>query len=340
MKKPTIKEVASLANVSIATVSMVVNNRDTKISPATRQKVLEVAEQLNYQPAGAARKAQPAKGPGTIGLVLPSISNPFFTTIARGVEEAAQSMGFAVLVCSTYNNPDQELFYINLLIKKKVDGVLLASIVGDNVYKVLNTHHIKVSAFHKYPKLTGADFFVADSVRGSYMATAHLWDLGHRRIAYVGKNSNRVEGYEAALRERGCYDPELVFVDRKEIDVVIGEGIVDLGFSFTKKLLSCHPDVTGIFAYNDLAALGAMMAVKEAGLKVPGDISVIGYDDISYAAMSDPPLTTVEQPKYERGRDATLALIERINRQREETLHIAYRPKLILRSSTSPPKRD
>jgi LacI family transcriptional regulator len=334
LKKPTIKEIADLAKVSIATVSMVINNRDSKISPATRQKVIEVANRLNYQSLKPIRRPLPGKGPGIIGLVIPSISNPYFASIAQGVEEVAQSMEFGVLVCSTYNKPAQELFYINLLIKKRVDGILLASVVGDNICRILNHHCVRVASFHKYSNLTDADFFVADSVRGSYMATAHLLDLGHRNIAYIGKNTNRVEGYEMALRERGCYDSSLVFVEHKKIDVVIGEEIVDLGFSFTKKVLASHPEVTAIFAYNDLAALGAMMAIKEEGRTIPGDISLIGYDDISYAAMADPPLTTVAQPKYERGRDATLKIIERIHHPREENVFIAYRPKLILRNST------
>lgn len=342
MKKATVRDIARMANVSVATVSLVLNNRDHKISPATRDRVLQAAKSLNYQPS--ATHSLRMHRTGVLGLMIPSITNPYNPMIARGVEEAAMAAGYSVIICNTFYNPRQELQIIELFIQKRVDGIIMAAIPGEAALSLLEKNpEIKNLSFtrHGNVKVKNFDFLIVDNFQGGYMAVEHLLELGHRKIAYVGRSVDRQRGFRQAFTDRGLeLDPNLVLMNETQINVVIGEDVVDLGFSLTKKLLREHPETTAIFAYNDLAAFGAIMAVKEAGLKIPEDISIIGYDNITYAALSDPSLTTVDQPKYERGKDAVATLLARINNLKTDPVDMMYRPRLIIRKSTGPVRKE
>lgn len=334
MKQATIQDIAKICDVSVATVSLILNKPNHKrFSAATVAKVLEAAKTLNYQTAAS---RQPKSG--VIGLMIQSITNPFYPALARGIEDAAQKVGYSVLLCTTYNNHEPEQKYIELLIQKNVDGIILTFHPSEAVTGLLIEHpQIKVVSLIRNTKLKGASFLTVDNIRGGYMAAKHLLDLGHRKIAYIGRNMERLTGFRQAFTENGFnHDPDLVLVDHNEINVVVGEDVIDLGFSLTQKILKDNPEITAIFAHNDLAALGAMAAASEMGYRIPEELSIIGYDDIPFASLARPALTTIEQPKYDRGQDAVEVLYKQITDSQSEPAQIVYRPRLIIRDSTGP----
>lgn len=337
MKPPTIKDIAKLAKVSVATVSFVLNNLDYKITPETKERVLQAAKELHYQPNAIAQSLRTNRS-GIIGLIIPSITNPFYPAIARGVEDAAEAAGYTVFLCNSYNNLVREEKYIQVLLQKRVDGIIIASNLIENAdyTKLIENTPARIVSFARNNRLKNVDFLLVDHIYGGYIATTHLLELGHTKVAYIGRRMKRLKGFENAFAERGLtVDQELIVTTYKNVNGLTGEDYINMGYSVTGKLLSDRPDVTAIVT-NDLSALGAMKAIKEKGLKIPDDISIIGYDDNPFAATTDPPLTTVEQPKYERGKDAVEILLSRIGDSRVRTTEIMYEPKLILRSSTGP----
>lgn len=332
-KTVTVKDIADLAGVSPATVSLVLNN-DQRISEATRNKVKRALKELNYSLNGVAQSLRTKKS-RIIGLIVPSITNPFYPEIASGVEEAAEKAKYSVLLCNSLNNPRREEYYINLLLEKRADGIIFTTYLEDADYSPLNKQtHTKALSLVPNPQLKIADFLLVDQVKGSYEAVSYLISLGHTKIAYIGRQSSRIKGYHQALRDHNLSpDPELCLFLKEPFISSSGEHFVELGHSMIRDLLQKRPDVTGIFAFNDMLALGAINAAKEQGLRIPDDLSIIGYDDNPYARISDPPLTTVKQPKYERGTAAVHLLLERIKNNISESVQTVYPAELIIRKS-------
>lgn len=333
MKRVTTVDIAEKLGVSPATVSLALND-DPRVAAETKRKVKQLANELKYSPNYLASSLRTRKTK-VIGLILPSIANPFYPEIVWGVDQVAKEAGYNVLLCNTSRDPNQETELVRLLIRKQVDGIIFASMhkmIQSVWLEELAKSGIKAVCLNKQTHIPWIDSVSTDFLSGGHLATRHLIELGHRHIAYIGsKTSNRRAGYEKALQEAGIpVDPEIIRLF-PNTDYQLDE----LTYCITRDLLRKHPEVTGIFAYNDLAAVGVIRAIKEHGLIIPRAISVIGFDDLFFARLTDPPLTTVWQPTFELGIQATKILLERINNPNvTEKCEIVHTPKLVIRGST------
>ncbi len=333
MKKVTTIDIAQQLGVSPATVSLALND-DPRVSEETKRKVKTLAEELKYNPNLLATSLRTRKTK-IIGLILPSIANPFYPEIAWGVDQVAKKAGYNVFLCSTYRDPAQETDLVRLLIRKQVDGVIFTSMHKTNPIdwlEELEESGIKAVCINKQTPIPWIDSVSTDFLSGGYLATRHLIELGHRRIAYIGSlTSERRAGYEKALSESGiAHDPEIICLF-PNTDYQLDE----LTHRLTLQLLKKHPEITGIFAYNDLSAIGVIRAVKERGLIIPRAVSVIGFDDLFFARLAEPPLTTVWQPTFELGIQATNILLERINNAGPAVKYeVVHAPRLVIRAST------
>jgi DNA-binding LacI/PurR family transcriptional regulator len=305
----TIGDVARRAGVSTATVSRVLAGLGGA-RPATRERVLGAARELGYRPSAVARSLK-LRTTQTLGLIITDIENPFFPQLVRAVEDVAREHGFALLLCNAAEDPEREASYLDLLVDRRVDGVVIAvSGLGARHREWLAEPPLPVVLVNTAAPGLPHPSITSDNVDGGRQAAAHLLDLGHRRIGVLTASPrnaaapDRVAGVRRAVEARGL-DPEA-------IPVVVGEPDVGGGEAAFCRLLEAAPETTGVLAYNDLMAIGAMRAIRATGRSVPGDISVVGFDDVAIAAYTDPPLTTIAQGIAELGRWAVERLVERL----------------------------
>jgi LacI family transcriptional regulator len=323
-------DVAREAGVSLMTVSRVVNDKED-VSPTTRQRVLAVIERLDYRPSGIARGLA-TKRTGTLGLVMPDVANPFFADVARGAEYAAYTEGYNVFLCNTAEDPRRELAVLQSLEEKRVDGVVLCSSrLDDSELRAVIARYFAVVLVNR--RLAGAEVgtVLIDDESGGQLATRHLVQAGHRAVGFLAgppasrSSRGRIVGYRAALDSAGRpYNPDWV---RHCPPTVEG------GQESARELLAACPELTALFCYNDLAAVGALQACVDLGRRVPDDLAVVGFDDIPLAALVSPPLTTCRVPRYELGAQAMRLLLDQIDRHVDERSEIVLRPELIVRAS-------
>jgi LacI family transcriptional regulator len=328
---PTMREVAEKAQVSPTTVSHVINNTRF-VSEDVRDRVLAVMKELGYRPNALARSLR--RGiTFTIGLILPDSANPFFAEVGRSIEESAFQYGYNVILCNTEGSYDREQIYVDLLIEKQVDGLIFVA-AGDqseSLRSLLEEDVLVVLIDRRVPGID-VDVVLSDNRQGGYLATRHLIDLGHSRIACLAGPSNvtpsseRVTGYLQALREAGLAPDEKL--------IVSGNFRAESGFQIIQDLLRLPEPPTAVFASNDLMAIGAMRAAAQNGLRVPEDISIVGFDDIELASYVIPALTTVRQPKSEMGKAAVELLIRQTKTGKGSADYTMLENKLIIRDST------
>jgi LacI family transcriptional regulator len=327
----TIREVAETAGVSYATVSHVINNTRL-VSPETRERVLAAMDALHYRPNALARSLRQGKT-NTIGLVLPDSANPFFAEISRSIEDEAFKKGYSVFLCNTELDTQRELFYVDVLGKKQVDGIIFVA-AGDQTdsLDLLLRRKMPVVMIDRNVPNVEVDAVLTDNQLGGLLATRHLLELGHKRIACIAGPSSitpsaeRIIGYRRALEEAGLsYDENLVLP---------GDYHAQSGMEITHSILKMSPRPTAIFALNDLMAIGALRAASEASYSVPGDLAVVGYDDLEIARFTNPPLTTIAQPKKETAAQAINLLVDRISRKTGPNIRLVLTPELIVRRST------
>ena len=306
----TIGDVARRAGVSTATVSRVLAGLGGARAD-TRTRVLDAARELGYRPSGVARSLK-LRTTQTLGLIVTDIENPFFPQLVRAVEDAARDHGFALLLCNATDDPDREASYLDLLVDRRVDGVVIAvSGLGARHGEWLAEPPLPVVLVNTVAPGMPHPSIASDNADGGRQAAAHLLDLGHRRLGVLTagpRNADapaRVAGVRRALRDQG--------LDPADVPVVVGEPDVGGGEAALGRLLAEAPGTTGVLAYNDLMAIGAMRAIRASGRTVPGDLSVVGFDDVAIAAYTDPPLTTIAQPIRDLGRWAVERLIERLS---------------------------
>jgi LacI family transcriptional regulator len=327
----TIREVSESAGVSYATVSHVINNTRL-VTPETRERVLAAMDALNYRPNAVARSLRQGKT-NTIGLVLPDSANPFFAEISRGIEDEAFKRGYSVFLCNTELDTQRELFYVDVLSNKQVDGIIFvaAGDQADSLDFLLRRRMPLVMIDRDVPKVE-ADAVLTDHQLGGFLATRHLLELGHTRIACIAGPSSispsaeRITGYRKALEQAGIVCDQSL--------IIRGDYHAQSGMDITHSILQMDPRPTAIFALNDLMALGALRAVTEAGYSVPKDIAVVGYDDLEIARFTNPPLTTIAQPKKEIGTQAVNLLVDRMSRKSRPPSRLVLPPELIVRRST------
>lgn len=326
----TIKEVAQLAEVSIATVSKIRNGNDKNISAATREKVNRIMRETNYVP-NAVAKGLKSKKTRTLGFILPDIRNPFFPEIARGIEDVAWENHFSVTFCNTDNDSRRESDALNLLQSKMVDGVIVArSMFGDSTDYLDDYDFPVVVVDRKGQEGNGNVGEIAIDAEAAFvLITEHLLSSGARKIAYISAagsyDRKRYLGFKQAMDKAGYeVNPSMIYLGRYDVETGI-EGVRAI-------LAGNKPDA--IVCGNDLIAVGAMGELKDWGISIPRDIKITGFDDIYFSRYLSPSLTTVRQPAYEMGAEAARMLISYL--VDSKPLHekkLAYH--LIVRESTS-----
>ncbi len=326
-------DVARQAGVSLMTVSRVINNKGD-VSSETRQRVLEIISSLGYRPSAIARSLA-TKETSTIGLVIPDVSNAFFAEITQGVERLAYSKGYHVFLCNTEEDPQRELAVIQSLEEKRVDGLIICSsrLEEEKLIDILANLPAAV-LFNRRLHQTIEDTFdtvTLDDERGGWLAAHHLIQSGHRQIGFLAgppasySGAGRRKGFLTALQEAG-------------INLVDGwmkhcQPSVEGGYEATRYLLGTYPQLTALFCFNDLVAVGALQACDELKCRVPQDLAIIGHDDIPVAALVSPTLTTCRVPRYELGARAVNALLERLRDNPADCSQIVLQPELVIRES-------
>lgn len=307
---PTIKDVAQKANVSIATVSRVLNNL-TGYSDKTKQKVNQAIKELGYQPNAIARGLI-NKRTQTIGVMFPKVSSAFSSDLLHGIDEYAHDSNYSVVVCNTDNDGKRTMKYLQLLREKQVDGIIFSSeVLNKEYYEVLESMKIPVVLVSSKTDFAKVPYVKVDDYQAVYDAIQFLIAKGHRKIAMISGTKGdpiagtpRVQGYRKALEASGiAFDSSLL---------VYGDFSFESGGRAMEAILRKAGEATAVFAASDEMAIGALSAALKHGLNVPEDISIMGYDDLKPAQMVTPPLTTVRQPLYEMGKIASEKLIRMI----------------------------
>ncbi len=331
----TIGDVAKRAGVSMMTVSRVINNSGY-ISQETRQRVEQAIAELGYVPNALARSLR-FKQTKTLALVLTDITNPFFTTVARGVEDTASEQGFSVMFCNTDESQADEAEYLNVIVQKQVDGVLLvpAASAPDSA-RFLRERNVPFVVLDRRIRGDEVDTVRGDSEQGAFDLTQHLLSLGHRRIGMLSGPSvvttaaDRVAGYRRALLEAGAPPDDSLILE--------GPYTLDSGYMLAEQILTHDLRPTALVAANNFIAIGALRALRAAGLRVPKDMSLVAFDDLPAPIVIDPFFTVVSQPAYEMGQRATALLLERLAGNGPAALQDIVLPtQLIVRESSAPP---
>ncbi|MEF2969132.1 LacI family DNA-binding transcriptional regulator [Paenibacillus sp. M1] len=303
----TIKDVAKKVGVSVATVSRVLNNLPG-YSEDTKRKVLQAVEELGYQPNAIARGLV-NKRTETIGVLFPSVSSSFSSLILHGIESVAQEHNYSVIVCNTAEDGKRTMKYLQLLREKQVDGIIFSSGLLEPEYnEVVRAMNVPLVLVATKSEFDDVPYIKVDDRQAAYDAAEYLIRRGHRRIAMIGgAESDRIagqpryEGFRQALRDHGIPLREELMQD--------GGFTFDGGLRAAERLLTAAPDVTAVFAAADEMAIAVISAAAKLGIAVPEQLSVVGYDDLKLAEMSNPPLTTVAQPLREMGELASRKLI-------------------------------
>lgn len=330
----TIRDVARAAGVSPMTVSRVIND-SPRVKPDTRQRVEEAIAALGYVPNHVARGLTRQKS-GTLALVVPDFTDPFFSLILRGAEGVARRAGYKVILCNTDGDVEREDVYLEDMVAHRVEGLLIAP-VGDRSrvnLRRLGQHRVPFVLIDRAIPGLENDLVQGDSVDGARQLVAHLIGLGHRRIAHVTESQDvstardRLRGYRDAL--------DLAGIPFEKALVVEGAAAtVEDSFEATRGLLTREPLPSALFAVNNLAAVGAIRAIRQHGLEVPEDIAVVCFDDIELAAMLDPFLTVMAQPAETFGTIAAQLLLDRIaGRATERRRRVVLPADLIIRKSS------
>lgn len=330
-RRVTISDVAELAGVSYQTVSRVINN-NPNVSAATRQRVQEIIVETKYRPSHIARSLVTART-ATIGLVVPDISNPFFSAVARGAEEIASEHGYTVLLCNTGEDAAREIEVLNLLHERYVDGVIVCgSRQEDDVLKKVLSQFQAAVLINRRVQGGLIPAVLVDDALGGYQSTQHLLEIGHTAIGFLAgptasySGAMRLQGYEKALVDAGV-NRDIAWVQHCTPTVAAGE-------EAAYRLLYAHPELTALFCYNDLVAVGALRACAALGRRVPDEMAISGFDDILLATLVSPALTTCHVPRVQMGSQAVSMLLDCINDEEDRCSEIVVKPELMIRAST------
>jgi len=331
----TIKDVARESGVNISTVSRALNNR-YGVDPQTREHVAAVAARLNYRPNRVARGLVTGRS-HSLGLIVSDIRNPFFAEVARGAEDAARLGNCDLVLCNSDLNAEKQMHYVRSLLEKRVDGILMNSVsaLSREQQVQLAESDVPIVLLNRPASKHPFSTVCANNEEGGAMAARYLLGLGHRRIAYLtgpklhGNLSDRTRGFVRTLQ--AFKNPVHPIVRYGKFNFAGGE-------EGTRKLLDAHPDVTAIFAANDVTAFGVLKAALERGLRIPEDLSLIGFDNIEFSGIVNPPLTTIHQPKYEMGQ-AAVEILLRMARGKDRRIaeHRQLGVELIERQSCQAP---
>ena len=327
----TIYDVAREASVSMATVSRVVNG-NPNVKPATRQKVLRTIEELGYRPNAVARGLA-SKKTTTVGVIIPDISNIFFSELARGIDDIANMYKYNIILGNSDQNIDKEIKLINTMLEKQVDGIVyMGGRIKEEHLKEFKTSPVPIVLAATVEATKSTASVNIDYEQAGYEATKLLIDNGHKHPAFVmghnetATNELKYNGFVQALKETGqALNEDYVYQ---------GDLTYNCGIQAVEKLLKLDQKPTAIFASADEVALGVIHAIQDAGLSVPGDIEVVGFDNTRLAKMVRPTLSTVVQPMYDIGAVAMRLLTKYMNKEEVEESNVILPHQIIKRSST------
>lgn len=340
MKQVTVYDIAKEAKVSVATVSRVLNGT-APVKASTRAKIESIMNRHQFQPNALARSLS-KRETGIIGVILPDITNPFFPEVFAGIMHEGQESGYTFFLCDTLGDYEKESEYLNIMQEKRVDGILFMggrvnlNDCSDAMVQEVVEHANKIPMVLVNGNLKKADLtrVATDEYAGTVLAVQHLIELGHTKIGFIGGQSVmatttvKLRAYRKCMREAG--------LPIREEWVLPDDFSVDAGISQMQRLLSLPERPTAVCCVNDFTAIGAMKTAIERGLRVPEDISIVGFDDTLLARHFIPELTTVSQQAYELGQTAVKVLRQAINQERVKKL-TSLSPKLIVRQSTGVP---
>ena len=330
----TIKDVATLAGVSYSTASHVIN-KTRPVSTKVRGDVEEAIKRLNYIPSAVARLPK-HQSTSAIGLLVSNSSNPYFAELSEGIEDICYRAGYNVILCNSDDQPERQEAYLRVLLEKRIDGLIICS-AGDDVGLAnhLRSAKVPVIVVDRQVKGVNSDLIQVDHFKGAYMATRYLLDLKHKSIACIAGpgttsvSADRLNGYRKALADAGApFQTDWV---------VCGDFTAEGGYKAARILLR-RAKVTAVFASNDLMGIGLLRFAEEHGIRIPSQLSVIGFDGIDLGRYIYPALTTVGQSIRRQGEVAAGTLLERIRRGGEGRVRrITLNPELTVRESTAPP---
>ncbi len=328
--KVTIHDIARECGVNVSTVSRALNG-SYGVNDETRQKVLDVARRLNYVPNRVARGLATGRSQ-SLALLISDIRNPFFAEVARGAEDAAFAAGYDLILGNADLDRERQMRYLRSLVAKRVDGLIINSVSGLEESEVdeLLDYGIPIVLLNRSDNVQSISTVSGDNFEGGYLAGQYLIGLGHRNIAHLsgpkqhGNLTERAKGFLKAVHQAG---------DTVRAVVLHGDQNQLGGYLLTRKLLASQPAVTAISTANDAMAFGVIRALLEHGKKIPADISLVGFDNLELAAILQPPLTTVHQPKYEMGEAAVQILLRQIARPESGPEHRVLGVQLVERES-------
>ncbi|MBE3724421.1 substrate-binding domain-containing protein [Vibrio parahaemolyticus] len=328
----TMKDIAKLAGVSTSTVSHVIN-KTRFVSEEISERVNNAAKELNYYAPSALARSLKVNRTKTIGMLVTTSTNPFFGEVVKGVERSCYHKGYSLILCNTEGDNERMRQSINTLLQKRVDGLILmcSSLEGERIDVFERYPDIPVVVMDWGPMLFTSDKIQDNSLRGGYLAAKYLIDCGHTEIGYITgpfmkhQAQMRYEGYKRAMNEAGLeFNANWIIESDFEC-----EG----GYQAFKKMAERGTLPSSIFVSNDMMAMGVINAANELGIKVPDDLSIIGYDDIHIAKFMSPSLTTIHQPKYRLGQAAVETLVRRLDDKSNEAQVVQLEPTLVVRNS-------
>ncbi|MDO4614441.1 MAG: LacI family DNA-binding transcriptional regulator [Lachnospiraceae bacterium] len=333
MKNVTIKDVAKVAGVSYSTVSRALSG-SPEISEETRSRILKICEEMNYT-ANTLARAMVMKSTQLIGVIVTNVSNPYISEIAYYVDGQARSRGYNIILCNSSKDPEQEKELFELLLGRQVDGIIVIPSSTDS-YTALAPYLSRIPTVFLGENMRDLpeSYVSVDNYRGAYMGVEYLYNLGHRKILYFGrrKGSNthtlRANGYEDACKALG--------IEPQTWDSTFANTSIKHGYEMAKQLFSRKMDYTAIFSSTDTNALGILKAAEEKGIDIPGDLSLIGFDNIQTSALPRINLTTIEQPKKLLASVAVDSLLDRINNKQSGYSHQILYPSVVERSTCAP----
>lgn len=348
-ERVTIYDIAARLGVSTSTVSRVLSNKNYPVSAELESSIRKVAAEMNYYPNLSARNLK-KQNSRHVGIVIPSIANPYYSSVLRGIEDVAYENGYSLFICSGDRNADREQRYLKLLIENYVCGVIaiFCDPLTDGLSGYLKQGGAVLSVGTEKPNQSDICALTFDKEWEGRAATQHLIGLGHRRIAFLTApltnpiRRHKVNGYLGALKEAGILEEEnFLTVAGKEMDVDYFDRIADcqVGIELTRKLLVDHPEVTAILCMNDLVALGCISELSDQGMKVPEDYSVMGFDDSFFSGLMKPRITTMASDKYRVGQMAMEKFINILEKKSEiRQYDVTGYVRLCVRESTNKPR--
>jgi DNA-binding LacI/PurR family transcriptional regulator len=333
LRQPSIKDIARIAQVSHPTVSRALQNSPL-VNAQTAARIRKIADEAGYR-ASAVARGLVTRRTRTIGLVVTTVADPFASEVVCGIEQTANDFGYSVILADSNADPERERKVVQSLAERRVDGIIVTSSrVGALYVPLLSQMMVPIVLVNdQYP----GEFVHSVMIRnrdGMRAVAEHMIALGHRRIAYIGdrfgyqSDSERLAGYRAALGAAGLPAPDEL--------VAQGDGGAEGAMRAMEQLLAIAKAPTAVCCYNDMTALGAMRCLRNRGLRVPDDISIAGFDDLFFAAYTEPPLTTIRQPMRRMGQMAMESLLK-LMEGKESVTQVQIEPELVVRHSTAPP---